>query len=366
MGRFLLLALFTCATTNGCAVAQAHRDQDQMRTALLDLYTNQVIDNLIRARNCMPIIQLDYTQAQGMITLQTTANLSDAFTTTGPVVNALTSMIGLQNTNQITINAVPVTTSNEVYDAYLEFLAIPDSLITTPDPPPAGAAHICRNYCGMYYWVPVTCSGNFFRLSLLTTAQRGQTLLSPDDAFAVTIMHLDRTSIEAKQYPKGSFLVTLELDKKIPNDSGTLVFTDDSSAKGSASTSRRNLLTTDQPVIQAGYQEPPPPVLVEPAPKDDAGPAAKGDASTDSKGSKSKTFEKFRDPETERWPGLTNRIRITCTMAEINDLESNIPQKAKIVLDHHQPRPPSTEDLLQRANFQLQQLNQNAVRTGKQ
>src|SRR5205814_652289 len=176
---------------SGCAVAQAQRDQDQMRTALLDLYTNQVMDNLIRAYNRMPIIQLDYTQAQGMITVQTSASATDAFTTTSPIANALTSVLGLQNTNQITINAVPVTTSNEVYDAYLEFLSIPDSLIASPDRPPAGAAHIYRKCGCMYYWVPIDCRDKFFELALLSTAQRGHTLLTADDAFTVTIIRID-------------------------------------------------------------------------------------------------------------------------------------------------------------------------------
>lgn len=297
------------------------------------------MDNLIRARNCLPIIQLDYTQAQGMITLQSTASLSDAFTTTSPVANALTSMVGLQNTNQITINAVPVTASNEVYDAYLEFLAIPDSLITTPDPPPAGAAHICRNYCGMYYWIPVTCSGDFFRLALLTTAQRGQTLLPSDEFYAVMVTRYDPTSVVHKK--QGGVLVTLELDQKIPNDSGFLKFVEDSTAPAAAGVGPP----------QDG------PALGEPASKDI-------EVASDSKDPGEYLFEKYRDPKTKTWPGMTNRIRITYT-GDVLDLESSLPKTAKIYLHHHQPRPPSTEDLLQRANFQLQQLNQNAVRAGR-
>jgi hypothetical protein len=37
---------------------------------------------------------------------------------------------------------------------------------------------------------------------------------------------------------------------------------------------------------------------------------------------------------------------------------------AKVFLLHHRPERPNLEKLLENANFQLQQINQNVVRTG--
>src|SRR5438046_1026750 len=73
----LLIALIS-----GCAVYDLHRDQDQMRQALLDLYTDQIMDNLIRASNGMPIVQLDYSNATGTITCKQNASFGEDQTVT--------------------------------------------------------------------------------------------------------------------------------------------------------------------------------------------------------------------------------------------------------------------------------------------
>src|SRR5579871_3409820 len=131
MLRVVITAFLVATSCSGCAVWQARRDQDRIRSALLDLYTEQIMDNLVRASKGLPIIQLDYTNAQGMITAQGTAGFSDTNTVTHPAVTTFMASLGLQNTNQVTLSATPVTTINEVYDAYVEFLTLPGSLIVT-------------------------------------------------------------------------------------------------------------------------------------------------------------------------------------------------------------------------------------------
>jgi hypothetical protein len=328
MSRLLLVALLSCAMITGCAVPQAHRDQDQMRTALLDLYTNQVMDNLIRAYNRMPIIQLDYTQAQGMITVKNTANVSNMETWATGVTSVLNAGLGLENTNQITISAVPVTTSNEVYDAYLQFLSIQDSLVATADPPPAGAAHICRKCGDMYYWVPVWCRDRFFELALLSTAQRGKSLLPADQFYSANVIDVIGNPVPT-EFDPNAVVITLKLDKKIPNDDGYLIFNDP----------------------KAGGSTPPG------SPSADTPPQY--------------PFDKYRsdanDPSKPQVPplALTDRIEISYDKAKLESLKSQLPVApvaVRVRLHHSQPSPPTTEDLLQRANFQLQQFNQNIVR----
>jgi len=359
MGRLLvvLALLSSCLFASGCAVAQAHRDQDQMRTALLDLYTNQVIDNLIRAHNRMPIIQLDYTQAQGMITVQSNANLTDAFTTTGPNANLLTGMLGLQNTNQITISASPVTTSNEVYDAYLQFLSEPDRLLATAEPPAAGTAHICRKCGDLYYWVPVWHRDKFFELALLSTAQRGKSLSAPDQLYARNIVEIIGNPVPI-EFDPGAVQITLKLDAKIPNDNGTLIFVDQPKT-AEVQTARRSTSGKKAPgVTQTAYQELPAQDAPDPA-------AAASDAN------QQYPFERYTkdatDPSRFQNPPLamTDRIEISYEKARLEALKSQLqisPVAVKIRLRHNQPSAPTTEDLLQRTNFQLQQFNQNIVR----
>jgi hypothetical protein len=311
MLRLVLTAFLAATICPGCAVWQAHRDQDQIRSALLDLYTNQIMDNLARASKGLPIIQLDYTNAQGMITAQGTANFSDTNTVTRPAVTTFMASLGLQNTNQVTLSATPVTTSNEVYDAYIEFLTIPGSLIVSQAPPPPHAAHICRQYGNSYYWVPVEFAGDFFKLSLLTTAQRGQRLLPADAFFQVTIVDV-REPMPDPQNRAEATLVTIVLDKTIPNDNGYIEIADDKKEK------RRdfNEYETLQP-----------------------------DGST---------FQ----------PSDTNRFRLALANSEVNEFRGFLAggKTARIYLQHRRPEAPNTDDLLQRANFQLHQINQNLVR----
>lgn len=331
MCRWLLLfAVALPCTSIGCAVGQAHSTQDQIRCSLLDLYTDQVMDNIVRTHNRLPIVQLDYTQAQGMITVKNTASVGDNQTWTKTNVlslpaltrmitktstNVLNGSLGLENTNQITIAAVPVTTSNEVYDAYIQFLSLPGSLVQTAEPPSDGAAHICRKYDDCYYWVPTFYRDQFFELALLSTVQRGKSLLPQDVFFAVNV-----TDILGDPEPVGvdpdAVRIILKLDKKVPNDDGHLIFTEQ--------------------IPNAQYPF-------------------------------GKYTKNLKDPSMEQVPPLsmTDRIGINFEKNQLETLKSQLmkaPKPAKLRLHHHQPSPPSTEELLQRANFQLQQFNQNIVR----
>jgi len=220
----------------GCAVHELHKDQDLIRTTLLDLYTNQIMDNLVRAANGMPIIQLDYNQAQANVTIKNTVGGTESQAVTASNVLALpaaslmatrtimTTLMGNlsnENTNQVAVSAQPVITSNEVYDAYLEYLTLPGSLMVSHDPPPPGAAHLCKKCDGRYFWVPVFRRSDFFKLALLTTAQRGKTLLPPDVFFSVTVQSIEE---ERQAHSSETKYLILRLDKAIPNDAGTLLF----------------------------------------------------------------------------------------------------------------------------------------------
>ena len=50
----------TLTGTSGCLARQIAKDGTDFRQALLDMYTDQAMDNLIRARNNMPFVQVAY------------------------------------------------------------------------------------------------------------------------------------------------------------------------------------------------------------------------------------------------------------------------------------------------------------------
>ena len=199
----LLLTCFSCFLFSGCAVHQLRDDQDKIRSVLLELYTNQIMDNLVRAVNGLPIIQLDYTQAKSDVTVDANVSASDGLATshsnmltvlalksvlvTRNLANNLMGGMGVTNTNVVAVSASPVTTSNELYDAYLRYLAEPGSLQVSECPPPKGTAHLCVRFEKKYYWIPMEFRELFFELASITTSQRGKALKDPDPFYTVSI-----------------------------------------------------------------------------------------------------------------------------------------------------------------------------------
>ena len=238
MARFRkIMALgLCCMGVAGCAVHQARNDQEKIRRCVLDLYTEQIMDNLVRAANGLPIIQLDYSDLTATVTIeanggnQTSQSLVTKGVTTIPektlelsrqFTNGFMLNFGARDTNQVVMRANPVLNNNEVYNAYLEFLNEPGSLISGCEPPPPGAAHIVKCCNGIYYWVPNDpyYKSLFLRLSLVTTAQRGQPLKAAEDFYRVVIENSDPITLDPDfQVPN----IPLVLSKKIPSGHGIL------------------------------------------------------------------------------------------------------------------------------------------------
>jgi hypothetical protein len=277
----MLVFCLTASASSGCAVQQLKADQDKIRTALLDLYTDQIMDNLIRLSKGWPIIQLDYTNATALVTVADTTSLSDSVASTasrvttgsltGTLTNgqttgitqtmsatpstvtaATTALTGVlasawsavsthgvlntvtggathSNSNQVAITAMPVTQDNSVYDAYLYFLSLKDKegnigLRITCEPPEDGTAIICRKVGKTYYWIPISFKEQFILLSLATTAQRGKVVVFDDYVTrvmkAVNKGESDRPDQKGKNYYNFEFV----LEKAIPNKAGTILF----------------------------------------------------------------------------------------------------------------------------------------------
>jgi hypothetical protein len=212
--------------------------------------------------------------------------------------------VGLTNANQITLSATPLITANEVYDAYLEFLKDDESLLVTSEPPPPGAAHICRKCDKLYYWVPVTHARKFRSLALATTAQRGKKT-TVDDVISVNVSAVVDTKGSDTPDKK---LVSITLDQMIKNDAGSMTIQGVNGA----------LPFDKYAVMQDGN-------LVEP-------------------------------PETAV-------ILLFVSEAQFEALKV-VPKAAKIWLEHQRPPPNPADDLIKQTNSLLLQLNQNIVRQG--
>jgi hypothetical protein len=208
------------------------------------------MDNLIRIRKGLPILQLDYIHMTGTVTDTGSAAVggsqtfatdqyfnipSTALALSRMLTNVYTYGASGMKVNQLTVTAEPVTNAPEVYNAYLAFLKEPEHLMETYEPPTSDEALIVRcaeQGCGdpacahkkhrhkVYYWVPCAYKDEFFRLALYTVALRGQpTPVSPN--FDVTVMGV----LDKVKGPRNVWTIKVQLDKKIPNDKGYMIAT---------------------------------------------------------------------------------------------------------------------------------------------
>lgn len=235
----LLVATFCLA---GCRAGQLRQDQTEIRNTLLRLYEDQVMDNLIRTRNFLPIVQIDYSKITGTIEhnaggqaggSQQVTDSSYAAVPAGaaapaaaafPIRRAVQDIVNFgasaSQKNQLTITGEPVIVSNDVYDAYLEYLAIPDRLLAADKlPEDMDTVHLWRRFGNMYYWIPKEHAPKFFRLYLATTVQRGEASSRP--RFFETVIG-GVVSAEPIPGTMTGFRIRLRLKKPVPNDSGEL------------------------------------------------------------------------------------------------------------------------------------------------
>lgn len=226
--RWHCIASICLIAFTGCAVTGVHNDQANLRIAMVNLCSNQVMDNLVRASNGLPIIHLDYTNGNTQVTMDVNASVGEtgvntrtntlaALTMSSALVvrtfaNTIAGSLGLAHTNQVGVTATPVTTNNHLYDEYLSFLTIPGSLVVTDCAPPEGAAHVCQKFHDQFYWVPVEFRDQYFELAAITTAQRGKSLLPMDPFFTVTLDFADPGEANKS---KGSRIV-VQADKAVP------------------------------------------------------------------------------------------------------------------------------------------------------
>ena len=207
-----------------CAASQVKMDQSQLREALMDYTEDQIVDNVIRARNSMPILQIDMEQVEAVVKTSLSAstgggrntstnytrNRSHSFnlsrsgidalgnpsssnwshffdvgaTVVGGVTRAFNWSASGSRDNTIDVQMNPVMDEPAVYEAYEKFVSlnggdsvrdslhfpVPDTKEPHPDDP--DGVHVGRKWRGVYYWVPNKYRKEFFKLCLSAGVRR--------------------------------------------------------------------------------------------------------------------------------------------------------------------------------------------------
>jgi hypothetical protein len=257
-GLWILLAVAVAGP--GCASCRVARDQDGLRKAVLDLNTNQIMDNLIRLDKGLPIVHIDYFQLTGQVTdtvggegdFEQTVHDAQSFPllVLREVSDVWTGKLTATRENQVSVIGQPVTNNPEVYNAYLAYYAKPGHLMKTAEPPPPGEALLvrcaepccddagcrgpakglwgCRRHKAdvVYYWIPCACKEDFRELCLYAVVMRGQIQGVPDYFEANILGVTDVTGDDKKDFTgRGQVTVTIILDREVPNAEGALIAT---------------------------------------------------------------------------------------------------------------------------------------------
>jgi hypothetical protein len=148
---------------------------------------------------------------------------------------------------------------------------------------------------------------------------------------------------------RGAVRVTVLLDKPIPNDIGYFTF--------GGSTQNSPAIPSDvKPADGSSSSGPSLTVASFETVEGDQPKAAEGGKTRDEY-----DFEKYTDARGFQ-PDPTDHLTISLMPNEVAAFKASLPKAAKVFLSHRRPAPPSTEELLQRANIQLQQIQFNQLR----
>ncbi len=126
----------------GCSTTHVRWDAGQLRLAAIDYYSDQVIDNLIRARNGQMFVHVNLTGLNAEVGTKVAGSVGGGETdvdtiTRGPAgalitaANATTKpffwSVSPEHNNKLQINAQPEVNDAGVYQLYIQFLNLPEN-----------------------------------------------------------------------------------------------------------------------------------------------------------------------------------------------------------------------------------------------
>lgn len=237
------LCVLGSVCSSGCLARQVAADGCGFRQALLDMYADQVMDNLIHAAENRALVQLSYraltvTDIQyfkasvgGEIDPTSSKTLATATLAVLSTMQSVTSKLlfgtSLERDRQMQIYADPVVATDDVYTYYLAFAHDPTLFVCSDTPPPC-PVHVQKKCGHKWYWVPEDAAGVFLQLALHTTFMRG-TDPPPPVVWATTIQKIETECGAFGEPLQNKYVVYLA--PPVPNDKG-LLFIDTADGKG--------------------------------------------------------------------------------------------------------------------------------------
>ena len=233
-GLRLLLGATILAAGAGCTARQLARDTDHFRVAVCDLYTEQAIDNLIRARTYQVYVQLGYRDILAQTTDDVSGNIgvtSGLSRDTGPaggIMRTVTSGFlaggssGRQR--QLSFHADPLVDRPDIYELYHAFAHDP-GLFVESDEKPQCPVHVHRKRGHKHYWVPCE-AGPVFQALVMRTSFAPAPAAAESPAYDVKVEQVLEAKVigpDDKSGRAGLATVILKVTPAVPNGDGTLL-----------------------------------------------------------------------------------------------------------------------------------------------
>lgn len=174
----MMMALLLVVSATGCKSTRLSHDGNEVRGALLQLYEDQAMDNLIRARRNQPVVHLDFDGINVQESDSLSANYGGSQNSTQPLAGAARAVatgwnLGTSASNSATLSydAKPVNNDTGIYDLYRDFADRPDFLCEGTELPDWDV-HIYREKDGCFYWIACDQSRTFYEFMMATTFDR--------------------------------------------------------------------------------------------------------------------------------------------------------------------------------------------------
>ena len=123
--RFVLVLVMVALSPflAGCAAKTYQFEQSSLRRAIIELYEEQIKDNLARAYEGLPFVHVTYKQMTGQVAIAVNGQITS--TETNPpaagITRVLQLLLGASHSNQVQVISSPVTDNDSVYYAYTTF-----------------------------------------------------------------------------------------------------------------------------------------------------------------------------------------------------------------------------------------------------
>ncbi|WP_417379481.1 hypothetical protein [Gimesia sp.] len=208
----------------GCQATSLIRKEANLRDQVNDLYIDQAMDNLVRARTHRPFVLMDYRDFQFQGTDAYGGGGGFGYQSASIIQRVFNIDVAGERKEYLAFKSNPITDRNDVYKNYIAF-ASTQGLLNVSDEKP-DHSYLCRYYCGQYYWIPEESAPVFMSLVMDGNMLLGEET-APVAAYERIILGVETLGVlplEGDSDQEDHQVVAMiTLDAEVPASDGTMV-----------------------------------------------------------------------------------------------------------------------------------------------